>query len=120
MAFAKRNAADGGFNAWTINGQAFSMADMEPKFHLHQGKRYRLSMRNESDDIHPMHLHRHSFEITRIGGKKTAGVIKDVAMLGGYQEMDVDFTADQPGLTLLHCHMQLHMDFGFMALFDYV
>jgi chromate transporter len=32
----------------------------------------------------------------------------------------VDFTADNPGLTLFHCHQQLHMDFGFMALFDYV
>ncbi|HME26097.1 MAG TPA: multicopper oxidase domain-containing protein [Acetobacteraceae bacterium] len=120
MVFAKRNAADNGFNTWTINGTVFSMEQMSPMFHLHQGKRYRLSMRNASDDIHPMHLHRHSFEITRIGGKNTAGVIKDVAMLGGYQEMDVDFTADQPGLTLFHCHMQLHMDFGFMALFDYV
>jgi FtsP/CotA-like multicopper oxidase with cupredoxin domain len=120
MVFAKANAAVNGFNGWTINGLAFSMEHMAPMFHLRQGKRYRLSMSNESDDIHPMHLHRHSFEITRIGGKNTAGVIKDVAMLGGYQEMDVDFTADQPGLTLFHCHMQLHMDFGFMALFDYV
>jgi len=23
-------------------------------------------------------------------------------------------------LTLFHCHQQLHMDFGFMTLFDYV
>jgi FtsP/CotA-like multicopper oxidase with cupredoxin domain len=46
--------------------------------------------------------------------------MKDVAMLGGFQEMEVDFVADNPGLTLFHCHMQLHMDFGFMALFDYV
>jgi FtsP/CotA-like multicopper oxidase with cupredoxin domain len=23
------------------------------------------------------------------------------------------------GLTLFHCHQQLHMDFGFMALFKY-
>ena len=120
MVFAKHNAADDGFNRWTINDVAFSMEHMAPMFHLTQGKRYRLSMRNASDDIHPMHLHRHSFEITRIGAKNTAGVMKDVVMLGGYQEMDVDFTADQPGLTLFHCHMQLHMDFGFMALFDYV
>jgi FtsP/CotA-like multicopper oxidase with cupredoxin domain len=32
----------------------------------------------------------------------------------------VDFVAHNPGLTLFHCHMQLHMDFGFMGLFDYV
>jgi len=120
MTFEKQNAADQGFNRWTINGVAFSMDKMEPMFHLRQGRRYRLRMRNASDDIHPMHLHRHNFELTRIAGKPTAGVIKDVAMLGGYQEMDVDFTADNPGLTLFHCHMQLHMDYGFMALFDYI
>jgi len=120
MTFAKDNAADHGFNRWTINGVAFNMMNMKPMFHLKKGKRYRLQMFNASDDIHPMHLHRHSFEITRIGGKNTSGVIKDVVMLGGFQEMEVDFVADNPGRTLFHCHMQLHMDFGFMALFDYV
>ena len=50
----------------------------------------------------------------------TTGVIKDVVMLGGYQQIEVDFAADNPGLTLFHCHQQLHMAFGFMALFDYV
>ena len=39
---------------------------------------------------------------------------------GGYQEAEVDFVADNPGLTLFHCHQQLHMDYGFMTLFDYV
>jgi FtsP/CotA-like multicopper oxidase with cupredoxin domain len=120
MTFAKQNAADKGFNRWTINGVAFNMMDMKPMFHLKKGKRYRLQMYNASDDIHPMHLHRHSFELTKIGGKHTSGIMKDVAMLGGFQEMEVDFVADNPGRTLFHCHMQLHMDFGFMALFDYV
>jgi len=32
-------------------------------FHLKQGRRYRIHMRNESDDLHPIHLHRHSFEL---------------------------------------------------------
>jgi FtsP/CotA-like multicopper oxidase with cupredoxin domain len=120
MLFAKDQAAAAGFNRWTINGAAFDMQKMTPIFHLKKGKRYRLHLRNGSDDIHPMHLHRHSFELTRVNGKPTAGIIKDVAMLGGFQEMDLDFTADNPGLSLFHCHMQLHMDFGFMALFDYV
>ena len=120
MIFAKQQAAEHGFNRWTINGTAFNMMDMKPMFHLKEGKRYRLHMRNASDDIHPMHLHRHSFELTKIDGKPTSGIIKDVVMLGGFQEMDIDFTADNPGLSLFHCHMQLHMDFGFMALFDYV
>ena len=120
MLFFKRNAAREGFNEWTINGVAFSMDKPTPAFHLTQGRRYRLRMRNASDDIHPIHLHRHSFELTKLAGQSTAGVVKDVVMVGGYQEVEVDFTADNPGLTLFHCHQQLHMDFGFMALFDYV
>jgi len=115
----KRNAALGGFNQWTLNGEAFSMESMKPKFTIRQGRRYRLKFRNASDDIHPLHLHRHSFELTRVAGKATSGVIKDVVMLGGFQEVEFDFTADNPGPTLFHCHQQLHMDFGFMALFDY-
>ena len=117
MTFAKDNAAEEGFNRWTIKGIAYPMAnEMAPaSFHLKQGQRYRLRMRNASDDIHPIHLHRHSFELTSLAGNATAGILKDVVMLGGYQEAEVDFVADNPGLTLFHCHQQLHMDFGFMA-----
>jgi FtsP/CotA-like multicopper oxidase with cupredoxin domain len=118
MVFAKDNAAAGGFNRWLINGVPFAMESKTPAFRLRRGGRYRLHMRNASDDIHPMHLHRHSFELSKIAGRPTGGIVKDVVMLGGYQEMDVDFTADSPGLSLFHCHMQLHMDFGFMTLFD--
>jgi FtsP/CotA-like multicopper oxidase with cupredoxin domain len=120
MTFAKQNAAEGGFNRWTINGVAFADDHMQPMFRVSQGKRYRVRMRNASDDIHPIHLHRHSFELTRVAGQTTSGVMKDVVMVGGYQEMEIDFVADNPGLTLFHCHQQLHMDFGFMALFEYV
>jgi FtsP/CotA-like multicopper oxidase with cupredoxin domain len=38
-------------------------------------------MRNASDDIHPIHLHRHSFELTSLAGIPTAGIQKDVVML---------------------------------------
>ena len=61
-----------------------------------------------------------AFELAKIFGKSSAGIVKDVVMLGGYQEAEIDFVADNPGLTLFHCHQQLHMDFGFMTLFDYV
>ena len=121
MTFVKDNAAEEGFNRWSINGVAYPMTG-EPTpaaFHVQQGKRYRIRMRNASDDIHPIHLHRHTFELTTLGGKRTSGVMKDVVMLGGYQEAEIDFDADNPGLTLFHCHQQLHMDYGFMTLFDY-
>jgi FtsP/CotA-like multicopper oxidase with cupredoxin domain len=120
MLFAKDNAALKGFNRWTINGVAFDDQHMAPLLELKQGGRYRLRLANQSDDIHPVHLHRHSFELTHAHGRPTAGVIKDVVMLGGYQRLELDFTADNPGRTLFHCHQQLHMDFGFMCLFDYL
>ncbi|WP_231639411.1 multicopper oxidase domain-containing protein, partial [Mycobacterium sp. Marseille-P9652] len=116
MLIEKRNAADNGFNLWTINGTPFSMNANQPVVDLQRDKRYRLRFRNASDDLHPMHLHRHTFEITRFAGTPTSGVRKDVAMLGGYQTMEVDFVADQPGLSLLHCHQQIHMDYGLMLL----
>jgi len=121
MVFAKDNAAEDGFNRWTINEVAYPMSNQiaPASFHLKQGKRYRLRMRNASDDIHPVHLHRHSFELTNLAGTPTGGVIKDIVMLGGYQQLEIDFVANNPGLTLFHCHQQLHMDFGFMTLFDY-
>jgi FtsP/CotA-like multicopper oxidase with cupredoxin domain len=121
MLFEKENAAENGFNRWTINGAAYPMTGemMPATFHLTQGRRYRIRMRNASDDIHPIHLHRHSFELTRYAGLATSGVLKDVVMVGGYQQVEIDFIADNPGLTLFHCHQQLHMDFGFMALFTY-
>jgi FtsP/CotA-like multicopper oxidase with cupredoxin domain len=120
MLIVKQNGADHGFNRWTLNGKAFSMDTKQPVYTVNEGKRYRLKFRNASDDVHPLHLHRHSFELVRVGGKPTSGVMKDVVMLGGFQEVEMDFVADHPGDTLFHCHQQLHMDFGFMALFRYV
>ena len=119
MTVVKHNAAAHGFNLWTLNGEGFSHETMKPIYSVQQGRRYRLKLRNASDDVHPLHLHRHSFELTRVGGNPTAGVMKDVVMLGGFQELEIDFVADNPGLTLFHCHQQVHMDFGFMTLFKY-
>jgi FtsP/CotA-like multicopper oxidase with cupredoxin domain len=119
MTIEKQNGAIDGFNRWTLNGEAFSMETMTPTYTVLEGRRYRLKFRNASDDVHPLHLHRHSFELVHVGGRPTAGVMKDVVMLGGFQAVEFDFVADNPGLTLFHCHQQLHMDFGFMALFKY-
>ena len=118
LIFSKQNAELNGFNRWLINGSAFSMSTRQPTWQVQHGRRYRLRMRNASDDIHPMHLHRHSFEVTSVAGRPISGLVKDVVMLGGYQEMEVDFTASELGLSLFHCHMQLHMDYGFMGLID--
>jgi FtsP/CotA-like multicopper oxidase with cupredoxin domain len=105
------------FDTWTINNK--SWPDIEPLM-VRKGKRYRLILRNGSGDQHPMHLHRHTFEVTRIGKRATSGLKKDVINVMPLETVAVDFVADNPGDTLIHCHQQLHMDFGFMQLIRYL
>jgi FtsP/CotA-like multicopper oxidase with cupredoxin domain len=104
------------FNRWTINEK--SWPDTDPLM-VQQGKRYRMVFHNQTGDTHPLHLHRHDFEIVKIGGKSTAGIKKDVVNIPRFSDAEVDFVANHPGPSLFHCHMQLHMDFGFMALVKY-
>jgi FtsP/CotA-like multicopper oxidase with cupredoxin domain len=116
----------GSMEGWTLNGKAYPDASAPP---LKQGQRYRLQFINRSPDDHPLHLHRHSFELRTLGAplatgnsaapKSVRGVIKDVVLVDSQTQTDVEFTADNPGLTLFHCHQQNHMDLGFMMLFDY-
>jgi FtsP/CotA-like multicopper oxidase with cupredoxin domain len=116
LVFQKIAGGRGGFNRWTINGK--SWPDSDPLL-VRAGKRYRLVMHNLSGDLHPIHLHRHTFELTNFMGRATAGVMKDTVAVPGRRSAEVDLVADDPGDSLFHCHMQDHQDFGFMALMKY-
>ena len=116
MLFEKVPRGAGKFNAFTVNGKPYPQVQ---EFKLKQGTRYRLTFHNGTDDAHPLHVHRHQLEIAEIYGKATSGVIKDTVVVPTYGRASVDFTADQPGLTLFHCHIQQHMDFGFKAMLRY-
>jgi len=116
----------GAMEAWTINGESYPNATVAP---LIQGQRYRLQFINKSMDDHPLHLHRHSFELRSLGVPLTPargaarndihGIMKDVVLANAQTRTEVEFTADNPGASLLHCHQQNHMDLGFMMLFGY-
>ncbi len=116
MVFEKIPGGAGKFNTWLVNGKPYPH---DREFVLKQGTRYRLVFRNRTDDAHPLHLHRHQLELVEINGKKTSGIIKDTVVVPYYGRAVVDFVADQPGLSLFHCHIQQHMDYGFKALFRY-
>ncbi len=116
MIFEKIPGGSGKFNTFLVNGKPYPH---DNEFVLHQGARYRLVFRNRTDDAHPMPLHRHQLELTEINGKAPCGIVKDTVVVPFYGRAAVDFTADQPGLTLFHCHIQQHMDYGFKALFRY-
>jgi FtsP/CotA-like multicopper oxidase with cupredoxin domain len=116
MVFEIVPGGPGKFNHWLVNGKEYPH---EREFVLQEGTRYRLVFHNRSNDAHPLHLHRHTFELVDFNGKKSSGVIKDTVVAPNYGVVTVDLVANQPGLTLFHCHNQQHMDFGFKALFRY-
>jgi FtsP/CotA-like multicopper oxidase with cupredoxin domain len=116
MIFEKVPGGPSGINHWLVNGKEYPH---ERELVLKKGCRYRLVFHNRSDDSHPLHMHRHLFELVELNGKPTAGVRKDTVVVPAYGRATVDLVADHPGLTLFHCHMQQHMDYGFMALFRY-
>ena len=116
LRFESKFHGQGAFDSWTINGKSFPHTDT---IMLREGRRYRLQMINRSTDDHPLHLHRHTFEVTSLDGKPLSGLNKDVVVVSANTTAEVDFTANNPGATLFHCHNQTHMDFGFMTLLQY-
>lgn len=117
LVFRSKFAGNRWVDHWTINGKEYPKTD---PILVRANHRYRLIFDNQSNDDHPVHLHRHSFELVKVSGKPTAGVVKDVVIVPQRKQVEVQLVADNPGLTLFHCHMQLHMDFGFMTLMKYV
>jgi FtsP/CotA-like multicopper oxidase with cupredoxin domain len=106
----------GNSHQWTINGK--SHPDTDPIV-VRAGRRHRWILDNQSAEHHPVHLHRHRFEITRLAGTAVSGVWKDVIVVPAWRQVEVDVVANQPGLALFHCHQQFHMDHGFMAMLQY-
>jgi FtsP/CotA-like multicopper oxidase with cupredoxin domain len=116
LAFDSKFEGHGNPEIWRINGKSYPDVESPP---LRAGQRYRLVMKNLSTDDHPIHLHRHTFEVTNVGGANMRGLRKDVLLVPAQKTSEVEFTADHPGNTLFHCHQQDHMDRGFMMVFRY-
>jgi FtsP/CotA-like multicopper oxidase with cupredoxin domain len=117
LVFEKKFAGHRWVDNWTINGKSFPKTD---PIRVKANGRYRLVFDNRSDEAHPIHLHRHTFELAKIAGVPTSGVYKDVVVVGAKSQTEVNLIANNPGLTLFHCHQQMHMDYGFMTLMEYV
>jgi FtsP/CotA-like multicopper oxidase with cupredoxin domain len=117
LVFESRFAGHGAPDHWMINGKSYPKTDAVA---LTRGQRYRLQFKNHSSDDHPVHLHRHTFELRNLPSKLgIQGIMKDVVLVEANTQVDVEFTANHPGSTLFHCHQQNHMDEGFMMLFHY-
>lgn len=100
---------------WTINGQAWPNVD---PIRVRRDERVRLAFANMSPVRHPMHLHGHFFDVATRGGR---GPTKDTVIVEPMMgRVDVDFTADNPGRWLMHCHHAYHMEMGMMRVVEVV
>lgn len=101
-----------GSDTWTINGKSYPHThhiDVRP------GQRVRLQLFNMSMEDHPMHLHGHTFQLVAIGDKPVDGPLKDTLTLHHMERYGIEFTANNPGVWLFHCHNLVHMHGGLMA-----
>jgi FtsP/CotA-like multicopper oxidase with cupredoxin domain len=109
-----RSTDDG--HHWMINGKSHPRND---DIVVEANRRYRWLLDNQSAHPHPIHLHRHAFELVRYVGAPSSGIWKDVIVVPAWQQVEIDVHANQPGLSLFHCHQQFHMDMGLMAMMRY-
>ncbi len=117
LAFDSKFQGHGNEELWRINGKSYPHTD-EPI--LKAGAQYRLVMKNLSTDDHPIHLHRHTFQVRQVDGSpEMQGLNKDVVLVPAKSTAEIEFVANNPGKTLFHCHQQDHMDRGFMMVFRY-
>lgn len=116
MVFSKQFTPVNGMDLWQINQASYP--DTRP-IRVRRGERYRFRLMNASREPHPVHFHRHDFEITSISGAPMSGLVKDTVVLPLYGSVEIDWVANNPGLSLFHCHQQVHMDAGFMQMVEH-
>ncbi len=117
LVFDSKFQGHGNEELWRINGKSYPQTD---ELALKMGQRYRLVLKNLSADDHPLHLHRHTFDVRQVDGSpELHGLKKDVVLVHSKSTAEIEFLADNPGRTLFHCHQQDHMDRGFMMVFRY-
>ncbi len=120
---------------WRINGETY---DHQKPFTgvtpmpIREGQQVRMTMVNPTPMYHPMHLHGHTGTVRATGGIRSQrhpdavltpipnGTRKDTLVVAPGQRVRMDFTADNPGQWLVHCHMPYHLATGMAGIMSYV
>lgn len=101
-------------NFWTINGRMFPDV---PMFDVAEGDTVVMHLRNDSGDVHPMHLHGHHFVVLSrddIAASGSPWIVDSLDVHPG-ESYDIAFVADNPGIWSDHCHTLAHAVDGLVA-----
>ena len=99
---------------WTLNGRLFPDV---PMFHVAEGDVVRMTITNDSGDVHPMHLHGHHAVVLSRNGVPAAGSpwwVDSLNVEDG-ESYEIAFVADNPGIWMDHCHHLDHARDGLVA-----
>jgi FtsP/CotA-like multicopper oxidase with cupredoxin domain len=99
---------------WTVNGRLFPDV---PMFHVEEGDVVRMTITNDSGDVHPMHLHGHHAVVLSRNGEAASGSpwwVDSLNVADG-DSYEIAFVADNPGIWMDHCHNLEHARDGLVA-----
>jgi FtsP/CotA-like multicopper oxidase with cupredoxin domain len=96
---------------WAINGGIFPDV---PVFHVDEGDLVEVTIENDSDTDHPMHLHGHHVLVLSRDGEPASGSPwwPDTLNVEPGESYRVAFRADNPGIWMDHCHNLGHAAAG--------
>jgi FtsP/CotA-like multicopper oxidase with cupredoxin domain len=99
---------------WTINGHQFPDV---PMYVVDEGDVVVMTIRNNSGDSHPMHLHGHHAVVLSRDGVESSGAQwwVDSLQVEDGETYEIAFVADNPGIWMDHCHNLPHAAEGLVA-----
>jgi plastocyanin len=108
-----------GSDLFLINGK---MHGFDNPIRIAEGERVLIRLINAGHLAHPFHTHGHSFKIVATDGNPVPEVAqwtKDTILIGPAERYDLELIGDNPGVWMVHCHLEHHMANGMMTLIAY-
>ena len=99
---------------WSINGKLFPDV---PMYVVDEGDIVRMTIKNTSGSVHPMHLHGHHAVVVSRDGVPSSGSpwwVDSLDVEDG-ETFVIAFVADNPGVWMDHCHNLQHAAQGLVA-----
>jgi len=113
------------WNTFTFNGKQFPATEV---MEIKKGERVRVRLGNLSMQNHPIHLHGHDFTVVAKDGSRlpvTQQYPANTIDIAPGETYDIEFTADNPGSWVIHCHLPHHTagmngsEGGMLSVFHY-
>jgi FtsP/CotA-like multicopper oxidase with cupredoxin domain len=114
---------DAPYRFWSINRQLWpgegppdASDPLAPLATLERGKTYRLRLKNETQNDHPIHLHGLAMRVSAPDRHALPPHWADTVLLRTHETREVALVADNPGDWVFHCHVIEHQKTGLAGL----